>query len=183
MTQRKRVTPAPPAPDEAAHFRRAVEDATPLPPHDRVQHPRSKPKPRRLEHDPLVHDNLSDHVPFDAQRVAGEPLSFARAGLQKQVIRELRRGRGVEAELDLHGMIVPDARRLLAEFLVEARDRGLRRVLIIHGKGTRSESGEGVLKGSVASWLAQWEDVLAFNEAPPAKGGSGAVVVLLRTPR
>ncbi|HYH43953.1 MAG TPA: Smr/MutS family protein [Burkholderiales bacterium] len=172
-----------PAPQDTEIFRRAVHDATPLPSPDRVQHPRSKPKPRRIEHDPAVHDHLSDHIPFDPQRVSGEPLSFARPGLQKQVIRELRRGRGVEAELDLHGLTVPDARRLLAQFLLEAKDRGLRRVLVIHGKGARSEGGEGVLKGSVSSWLAQWADVLAFNEAPLAKGGSGAVVVLLRASR
>jgi DNA-nicking Smr family endonuclease len=102
--------------------------------------------------------------------------------VQKQVIRELRRGRGIDAELDLHGLTVPEARRLLAQFLVEGKERGLRRVLIVHGKGARSEGGEGVLKGSVASWLAQWDDVLAFHEAPPARGGSGAVVVLLRSP-
>ena len=167
-------------PHDTELFRRAVEDATPLPSDDRVQHPRRKPKPRRIEHDPVVYDGLSDHIPT-AGRVPGEPLSFARPGVQKQVIRELRRGRGVDAELDLHGLTVPEARRLLAQFLVEGRDRGLRRVLIVHGKGARSEGGEGVLKGSVASWLAQWDDVLAFHKAPRARGGSGAVVVLLRS--
>jgi DNA-nicking Smr family endonuclease len=53
-------------------------------------------------------------------------------------------------------------------------------VRIIHGKGMRSDSGEGVLKGMVASWLAQRDDVLAYNQARRADGGSGAVVVLLR---
>jgi DNA-nicking Smr family endonuclease len=185
VTQRKRVTPTRLAPDEAELFRRSVADATPLVPDNRVRlrETRRKPHPRPVEHDPHVHDGLSDHIPANTGRAPGEPLSFARPGVQKQVIRELRRGRGVDAELDLHGMTVPEARRLLAQFLVEGRDRGLRRVLIVHGKGARSERGEGVLKGSVASWLAQWDDVLAFHEAPPARGGSGAVMVLLRAPR
>jgi DNA-nicking Smr family endonuclease len=40
-----------------------------------------------------------------------------------------------------------------------------------------------VLKGVVASWLMQRADVLAFCEAPPAGGGAGAVVVLLKSRR
>jgi DNA-nicking Smr family endonuclease len=37
-----------------------------------------------------------------------------------------------------------------------------------------------VLKGKVRRWLAQWDDVLAYCEAPPHAGGGGAVLVLLR---
>ena len=183
MTHRKRggSKPAPP-PEEAELFRQAVSDATRLPAHDRVEHPRSRPKPRRLEHDTLHHDTLSDYVPGPA-REPGEPLAFARPGLQKRVVAQLRKRSAVDAELDLHGLTVPDARRMLAEFLVEARDHGLRFVRIIHGKGLRSDAGVGVIKSSVASWLMQWEDVLAFNEAPQRSGGAGAVVVLLRTAR
>jgi DNA-nicking Smr family endonuclease len=39
---------------------------------------------------------------------------------------------------------------------------------------------EPVLKGKVRRWLAQWDDVLAYCEAPRHAGGSGAVVALLR---
>ena len=176
------MTKSKPSPDETELFRQAVSDATRLPAHDRVEHLRSRPKPWRLEHDTLQHDSLSDYVPGET-REPGEPLAFARPGLQAQVIRKLRKRSAVDAELDLHGLTVPDARRLLAEFLVECRDHGLRYVRIIHGKGLRSEGGEGVIKSSVASWLMQWEDVLAFNEAPQRSGGAGAVVVLLRTAR
>jgi DNA-nicking Smr family endonuclease len=36
-----------------------------------------------------------------------------------------------------------------------------------------------VLKGKVRRWLAHWDDVLAYCEAPRHAGGAGAVVVLL----
>ena len=147
----------------------------------RLSEARRKPKPRPIEHDPAVYDSLSDHIPSDAAREPGEPLKFSRPGLQKQTLRQLRRERSYDATLDLHGLTTAEARRLLAGFLLESRANDRRRVLIIHGKGLGSESGEGVLKTSVASWLTQWEDVLAFHEAPPASGGGGAVVVLLRS--
>jgi DNA-nicking Smr family endonuclease len=37
-----------------------------------------------------------------------------------------------------------------------------------------------VLKGKVRSWLAHWDDVLAYAEAPQHAGGGGAVHVLLK---
>jgi len=179
---RRPVTEGKP-PNEAELFRRAVADATPLQPDNRVRltEARRKPKPQPLEHDPARYDTLSDHIPGDATRAPGEPLKFSRPGLQKPTLRQLRRGRSYDSTLDLHGLTTAEARQLLAAFLVESRAQDLRRVLIIHGKGLRSESGEGVLKTSVASWLMQWEDVLAFHEAPAASGGGGAVVVLLRS--
>jgi DNA-nicking Smr family endonuclease len=181
---RSRRTNAPPAPppepDEAELFRRAVEGAKPLEPLNRADaaRPARKPKPRPLDHDPHVYGTLSDVVAMP--REPGEPLSFARPGMQKE-LRELRRGRGVESELDLHGLTIAQARELLVRFLVECREHGIRRVRIIHGKGLGSETGEGVLKASVASWLAQWNDVLAFAEAPLRQGGGGAVIVLLKS--
>ena len=44
----------------------------------------------------------------------------------------------------------------------------------------RSPGREPVLKGKVRRWLARWDDVLAYCEAPQHAGGGGAVVVLLR---
>jgi len=68
----------------------------------------------------------------------------------------------------------------LADFLVEARARGLRCVRVIHGTGLTSPNKEPVLKGRVRKWLAHWDDVLAYCEAPRHSGGGGAVLILLR---
>jgi DNA-nicking Smr family endonuclease len=40
-----------------------------------------------------------------------------------------------------------------------------------------------VLKGKVKKWLAQRAEVLAFCQARPNDGGSGALIVLLQAPR
>jgi DNA-nicking Smr family endonuclease len=166
---------------EDPHFRKAVGDVTPLPARNKAPIEKALPKPRlRDPEQDLRHtDDLSDSAPF--MREAGEPLKFNRPGVQRQTLRQLRRGGSrVEDEVDLHGLTVAEARPLLIAFLDRCRANGARVVRVIHGKGLRSESGEGVLKGMVASWLVQRADVLAFHEAKPADGGSGAVVVLLR---
>jgi DNA-nicking Smr family endonuclease len=125
-------------------------------------------------------DGLSDHIPFSPE--PGEPLGFSRPGVQRRSLQRLRRGgSAIEDELDLHGLTVAQARPLLAAFLNAGARRGLRHVRVIHGKGRGSESGEGVLKRMVSGWLSQRPDVLAFHQARPADGGSGAVIVLLRS--
>jgi DNA-nicking Smr family endonuclease len=177
---KKRSKAAPEIPEDPL-FRASVSDVAPLPPRNRIILKKDRPKPVRRAHrgDRELVDELSDHMPFT--RTPGEPLNFSRPGLQRQALRQLRRGgSAIEDELDLHGLTVAAARPLLVSFLNACGERDLRRVRIIHGKGMRSESGEGVLKGMVASWLTQRDDVLAFSQAQPADGGSGAVNVLLR---
>jgi DNA-nicking Smr family endonuclease len=95
----------------------------------------------------------------------------------------LRRGRWVvQGEIDLHRQTVDEAREAVAQFLLVARSRGWRCVRVIHGKGLSSPNREPILKGKVRRWLEQWDDVLAYCEAPRHSGGSGAVIVLLKSP-
>jgi DNA-nicking Smr family endonuclease len=54
-------------------------------------------------------------------------------------------------------------------------------VRIIHGKGLRSKNREPVLKQKVANWLMQRDEILAFCQARHSDGGSGAVMVLLKS--
>jgi DNA-nicking Smr family endonuclease len=171
-----------PPPTEDPLFRTSVTDVTPLAPRNsaRLEKPRPRPVVREPSDDDELADTLSDHVSLSAE--PGEPLNFSRPGVQKQTLRQLRRGgSAIEDELDLHGLTVAQARPLLVAFLNESRQSGFRHVRIIHGKGLRSETRGGVLKGMVASWLMQRDDVLAFHQARAADGGSGAVLVLLRT--
>ena len=172
---KKRSVPSP-----TDEFRQALADVTPLPTRNKARVEKARPRPvvRKGGDSDSAVDDLSDHITFE--REPGQALSFSRPGVQRQVLRDLRRGSSVEDELDLHGLTVAQARPLLIAFLESSRQRQLRWVRIIHGKGMRSATGEGVLKGLVASWLTQRADVLAFREARPEQGGSGAVNVLLR---
>ena len=181
MTHRKRARDKPSNAADLDLFRRSVSDATPLAPHDKadLEPPRPKPRRRANDHyDEAPANGLSDHVPSSVRDDLGVPLSFVRSG-NRQALKQLRRKR-VDDELDLHGLTVAEARPLFAAFLEHCRDTGARHVRIIHGKGLRSRNQVPVLKGIVAGWLMQRDDVLAFCEAPPAGGGAGAVVVLLK---
>jgi DNA-nicking Smr family endonuclease len=97
--------------------------------------------------------------------------------------RRLVRGRlKLEASLDLHGLNQQQAHGLLRRFLESARQRGLRHVLVITGKGT-SRGGEGILQRAVPLWLAQQEFnglVSAFERAGRGHGGEGALYIRLR---
>jgi DNA-nicking Smr family endonuclease len=104
---------------------------------------------------------------------AGEALRFLRSGHSPDLLRKLRRGYWpVEAELDLHGLSRLQAARDLADFLDQG---GMRCVRIVHGKGL------GVLREMLRAALPARREVLAFVEAPPDQGGSGAVLVLLKS--
>jgi DNA-nicking Smr family endonuclease len=167
----------------------AFADVTRLPPRNRIAPARARPAPHpRLriedERDALEMSKYgaepAPHAWDIGQELEGEQ-TFLRRGLGRDILVKLRRGHWVvQAVIDLHGMTTAEAHDALADFLLDARNRGLRCVRVIHGKGLTSPNREPVLKGKVRRWLAQWDDVLAYCEAVRHAGGSGAVVVLLR---
>ena len=165
-------------------FRQAMHDVAPLKPDNRVRH---KPAPRK----PPVQRAKSEPAMFEERFTRGmleeecpDHLNFERAGgAQKSMLKKLRNGKlSVESTLDLHGLSVEEARLQLAGFLDVCRQSGYRHVIIIHGKGFRSQS-KPVIKPMVNRWLRQADEVLAFCSAQPKDGGTGAVYVLLRKTR
>jgi DNA-nicking Smr family endonuclease len=163
---------------DADLLRQALEGVTPLAPPSRIT-PTRKPRKtpvRASPASPEISDNLSDHGAGDIAIA-----EFLRPGLNRMTLRKLRHGEWrIQDELDLHGLNSDAARKLLAEFLHDATQRGLRCINVIHGKGWRSEGRDGILKVLTRHWLAQHPQVLAFCEAPLQAGGGGAVWVLLK---
>lgn len=164
-------------------FREAVGAVRPMR-DNHLHHPHPPPKPGLLE----PHSSLPDlfeevlrDLPENYELQPGDVLSYARPGTSRQILRRLRRGQfRIDAELDLHGLNLRDARRSLLEFLHEHHRKRLGCVRIIHGKGWRSGNQGPVLKPAVNEWLRQLDEVLAFVSARPADGGTGALYVLLR---
>lgn len=176
---------AEPSADDAALFRDAVADATPIV-SERVHHepPRPRPIPRQHQADEhaALHESLHDVAPLDLALEGGDEPNFLRDGLPRTVLRDLRRGRWVvQDQLDLHGATRDSARELLIEFLADALRRDLRCLRVVHGKGLGSPRREPVLKGLVRGWLAARSEVLAYCQARGHDGGAGALIVLLRS--
>lgn len=179
----KKRPPTEPTPEERALFREAVTDVRPLT-HDRVEHdlplPAAIPRQRELDEVLALAESMAA-APFEIVLEGGDELAFARNGIPKMVLRDLRAGRWVaQAVLDLHGMNRDEARLSMAEFLATALTQGLRCVRIIHGKGLRSPGREPVLKELARNWLANRQEVLAYAQTRAAEGGGGAVMVLLK---
>lgn len=169
---------------EISLFRDSMRDVMPLAASDRVVHPRepARPIPQQIqENEQSAPENaLSDYISLEI--AAGDEWSFLRPGLSRQTLRRMRRGYwGIQAHLDLHGFTRDEARSEITAFLDASSKSNFRCVRVIHGRGLGSKNREPVLKTRIGNWLAQRNDVLAFCQATPEDGGSGAVLVLLKS--
>ncbi|MFC3131241.1 Smr/MutS family protein [Coralloluteibacterium stylophorae] len=166
--------------DDAALFREAIGEVRRLPDAPAPARPRPAPRARKRaedEFDALREMRTAPMASFDA----AEALAWRRDEVSPDALARLRRGEfAVQGELDLHRADAARAERLLRSFLHEARGNRARCVLVIHGKGLRSEDGVPVLKALVDRLLQRRDDVLAYASPPQALGGTGAVLVLLR---
>jgi DNA-nicking Smr family endonuclease len=80
----------------------------------------------------------------------------------------------VTGELDLHAFAPRDVVAVVSDYLDECRRLGLREARLVHGRG------KGVQRAEVRRLLASRDDVLGFEDAPPASGGWGATLVRLK---
>ena len=170
-------------------FQHAVKDARPLPDevkHARLHHAPKKPKPIPkqfiLDEQQALADSLSDHYIPAHELETGEELLYLRDGHSPDILGKLRRGHWVvQAAIDLHGLISDEARLYVSTFLSDCKKRGIRCVRIVHGKGLGSRNKEPVLKHKLRGWLMQRDEVIAYAQARKTDGGSGAVIVLLKS--
>ena len=172
--------------EERQLFREAMREVQPVVTDRRApEGPRPAPRPRQREADEAeARAALASGALDDPEADVAEEIFHARSGVQRRVLRRLRRGQySMQAELDLHGMTRAQAGQALRDFLAECRYLGISGVRIIHGKGRRSANEGPILKPAVAAWLRRREDVLAFCSARPVDGGGGALYVLLRHKR
>lgn len=79
----------------------------------------------------------------------------------------------ITGELDLHTFRPAEAASLVEAYLAECRRRGLRRVRIIHGKGT------GALRATVHARLRHLPGIAGIAVGDEHSGGWGATVVTL----
>jgi DNA-nicking Smr family endonuclease len=169
--------------EEKRLFREAVSGARRLrsavPPPQKKK-PRARATFTRRDEAAVLRESL-ELAPGDLFAQAGDELVFRRASVSEGVLRKLRQGGfRSEAELDLHGFTVAQAKAELREFLEHMVREHCRCVRIIHGKGLRSGHRGPVLKHTVNALLQRTDAVLAYASARPVDGGTGALYVLLR---
>jgi DNA-nicking Smr family endonuclease len=163
-------------------FKKAVADVEPLRRRKRIElkGPAAPPVPRQRKRDEAaaLAESLSGPLSAEEALDTGEVLSYLREGMARATLRKLRRGHwAIQDGVDLHGLTRDQAGAIVVDFLEQCLARGLRCVRIVHGKGL------GILKAKLGKWLPRREEVLAYCQAPANEGGSGALLVLLKTKR
>ncbi|MFD1913634.1 Smr/MutS family protein [Halodurantibacterium flavum] len=189
-------------PEEAELWQRVAETALPLHPRGVTALPQPRAKPEKPDiaaiaqpSDRLPAFKIGQHAPparpaHDLSPGIGERLASAPLNMDRKAFLRMSRGKlKPEARIDLHGMTVSEAHPELLRFILSARDKGYRLVLVITGKGRRGEDDgpiprhPGVLKRQVPQWLSMpplGAVVQQVAEAHLKHGGSGAYYVYLR---
>lgn len=170
--------------DDSNLFRRSIEGARPLKTGQRVPEPKKKPPPRarfsRADEEKALAESLEADIET-IEAANGDGLRYHRPHVGRRTMRRLARGKyAVQAEIDLHGMTIAEARPRLADFIDYSIKQGLTCVRVVHGKGLGSGERGPVLKVAVSRWLRKWDSVLAFVSARQVDGGTGAIYVLLQ---
>lgn len=168
-------------------FRSEMGDVKPLAPDNRVTaRAQSAPSPAQLaRREAAVRERLKDPNPLTLPEQVAEIgphdiVGHRKNGVQEGVYRKLRLGKyEIQAKLDLHRITLTDGRKMVHDMLTEAHQRGLRTLLITHGKGMHSPQ-PARMKSYVMHWLAESDLVLAWHSARPEHGGAGATYVLVR---
>jgi DNA-nicking Smr family endonuclease len=168
------------SPGEHDLWRRTVRDVAPLrrPSVDKTGLPA---RPAGIA--PLPHRPSAAPAQRRAQNVSPDAFSAGDPRLD----RHASRGRlPIDATFDLHGHNQASARAALYGFLLEARRRGHRCVLVITGKGAREIAGRktgGVLQAKLRDWLMEdafRQHIVRASAAHSRHGGSGAVYLFLK---
>ena len=107
-------------------------------------------------------------------------IKFKQYGVSDKTLRKLSKGKyNVEAVLDLHKMTTDKASVAVNSFLHQCVLRNIKVAIIVHGKGMPGNTP--ILKNHLNLWLQQTSAVLAYTSAPPRMGGTGAVIILLKS--
>ncbi len=163
--------------DDARMFAVAVAGAHPLPDTQR------RKVVVAADAEAVLADLVQGQGAFTVKEV-GESVFGVAPGVNRRLLKGLRGGEyPVAAQVDLHGLSANKATAALERFLTAARTAGHRCVLVIHGRGLHSGPDGPVLMSATRQCLSTGRarrHVLAFVSAPPARGGTGALLVLLR---
>ena len=188
-------------PDEVELWQKVAERTERLHPDrtgDASRAARPKPKPEKpvftvQEPFTLGARHVAAPAPHKLQPSLSDRLSSAPVQMDKKSFGKMKRGKlKPEARIDLHGMTLDRAHPALVRFILSSHASGKRLVLVITGKGKRSQEDgpiprpRGVLRHQVPNWLSSpplAQAVLQVTAAHISHGGEGAYYVYLRRQR
>jgi len=144
-----------------------------------TDHQQSQEERERQYLSSLVKDSSAWDISFSDEYMVG-----AVPGVGPKIMRRLKRGEfSVQDYIDLHGLNKKEAEAVVSEFIIKSYQRGMRCVLIVHGRGLGSVDHQPAIKRELPVWFRRGmlkRIVLAFVTARPCDGGAGALYVLLK---
>jgi DNA-nicking Smr family endonuclease len=84
-----------------------------------------------------------------------------------------------DAVLDLHGLTRDEAWNTLDAFFRDSREKGFKKILIVHGKGNHSNNG-GILKEICRTFIERCPFAGESGHGKASDGASGATWVILK---
>ncbi|MET0435991.1 MAG: Smr/MutS family protein [Devosia sp.] len=122
-----------------------------------------------------------------------QPVKVVEKNVDPAIHKKVRRGRiDIDGTIDLHGMTQVEARETLRRYIGARAARGDRTLLVITGKGTKTENDyisamteRGILRTMLPIWLSEpglSHMISGWSLAARGHGGEGAWYVRLRRP-
>lgn len=119
------------------------------------------------------------------------PVTVTERAVDPAIHKKVRRGRiDIDGRIDLHGMTQAVAREALRRYIATCAARGDRTVLVITGKGARTDNDyiaamteRGILRTMLPIWLSEpglAHLISGWSVAARGHGGEGAWYVRLR---
>ncbi len=94
--------------------------------------------------------------------------------------REYLRTMRSEARIDLHGLTRDEAEARLNGFVADCQRKGLRKILIVHGKGNHSHGSDPVLGPMVRQFIEHDKRLGTSGHPDHNQGGTGATWVIIK---
>lgn len=133
-------------------------------------------------------------APFlPSYQAPAQPVQVVEKNVDPAIHKKVRRGRiDIDGTIDLHGMTQAEARETLRRFIGARAARGDRTLLVITGKGAKTENDyiaamteRGILRAMLPIWLSEpglSHMISGWSLAARGHGGEGAWYVRLRRP-
>ena len=98
----------------------------------------------------------------------------------------------ISKTIDIHGLSLENANKVIEEFIKECFEKGINKIVIITGKGLRSQNNDNpyvskdlsILKNSVPEYIKSKVNLMRMikeiKEADIKDGGQGAFYILLK---
>jgi DNA-nicking Smr family endonuclease len=144
----------------------------------------------------VVESKTEDEVPSkwnfsDIYRAWSSQNEEEKAILEAKKLKDKKENKGIsisylrsmspQDEIDLHGLTSDLALLKTREFLEQSRDKGMKKVSIITGKGIHSKDGKGILQDVALSEIRLSGIVREAYNPKAMDGGSGAIWVIFKS--